>query len=146
MPDGRVMVTGDELQQIANDPDIRDGMDGSIELYEPPYLHQGGSRPALDRVPGGELAYDEEFRVDSSTASRVKRAVLLAPTTVTHAVNTSQRHLDLRFTGTPGSGGGSIGLRTPPGAADAPPGYYMLFLLDAKGVPSTAKWVKLGHR
>ncbi|MFD5547743.1 galactose oxidase-like domain-containing protein [Streptomyces goshikiensis] len=146
MPDGRVMVTGDELQQIANDPDIRDGMDGSIELYEPPYLHQGGSRPALDRVPGGELAYDEEFRVDSSTASRVKRAVLLAPTTVTHAVNTSQRHLDLRLTGTPGSGGGSIGLRTPPGAADAPPGYYMLFLLDAKGVPSTAKWVKLGHR
>ncbi|MFD4133394.1 galactose oxidase-like domain-containing protein [Streptomyces goshikiensis] len=149
MPDGRVMVTGDELQQIANDPDIRDRMDGSIEIYEPPYLHQGGPRPALDQVPGGELAYDAEFRVRSSTASRVRRAVLLAPTTVTHAVNTSQRHLELRFTKAPGAGsgsGGSIGLRTPPGAADAPPGYYMLFLLDAKGVPSTAKWVKLGRR
>ncbi|WP_412075062.1 galactose oxidase-like domain-containing protein [Streptomyces xanthophaeus] len=142
MPDGRMMVTGDELQQIANDPDIRDGMDGSIELYEPAYLHRG-SRPALDRAPAGELGYDTPFQVRSSTPEAVKRAVLLAPTTVTHSVNTSQRHLELRFTGTDGD---TIGLRTPPSAADAPPGYYMLFLLDAKGVPSKAKWVKLGAR
>uniref|UniRef100_A0AAU2JI94 DUF1929 domain-containing protein n=1 Tax=Streptomyces sp. NBC_00049 TaxID=2903617 RepID=A0AAU2JI94_9ACTN len=142
LPDGRMMVTGDELQQIANDPDIRDGMDGSIELYEPAYLHRG-KRPALDRVPAGELAYDAAFEVRSSTAADVRRAVLLAPTTVTHSVNTSQRHLELRLTGTRGD---AIGLRTPPGAADAPPGYYMLFLLDAKGVPSAAKWVKLGVR
>ncbi|KJK47650.1 glyoxal oxidase [Streptomyces sp. NRRL F-4428] len=140
LPDGRMMVTGDELQQIANDPDIRDGMDGSIELYEPAYLHRG-ARPALDRVPAGDLPYGAAFEVSSSTARDVKRAVLLAPTTVTHSVNTSQRHLDLRLTGVRGD---RIALRTPPGAADAPPGYYMLFLLDAKGVPSTAKWIKLG--
>ncbi|WP_326586391.1 galactose oxidase-like domain-containing protein [Streptomyces sp. NBC_01294] len=142
LPDGRMMVTGDELQQIANDPDIRDGMDGSIELYEPAYLNRG-PRPALNRVPAGDLGYDTAFQVTSSTPRDVARAVLLAPTTVTHSVNTSQRHLDLRLTGARGS---AIGLRTPPSAADAPPGYYMLFLLDAKGVPSTAKWVKLGTR
>ncbi|OKK17365.1 galactose oxidase [Streptomyces sp. CB00455] len=142
MPDGRMMVTGDELQQIANDPDIGDGMDGSIELYEPAYLHRG-PRPALDRAPAGDLGYDSAFQVVSSTPEDVARAVLLAPTTVTHSVNTSQRHLELRFTGVRGT---TIGLRTPPTAADAPPGYYMLFLLDAKGVPSTAKWVKLGAR
>ncbi|MFK0258165.1 galactose oxidase-like domain-containing protein [Streptomyces sp. NPDC090445] len=165
LPDGRVMVTGDELQQIANDPDIQDGMDGSIELYEPPYLHRGGGRPALDRVPAGELGYGKDFEVASSTAAAVTRAVLLAPTTVTHAVNTSQRHLELAVTARPAAGrtkaGGTkgakgkagnaraaatIGLRTPPSAADAPPGYYLLFLLDGKGVPSTGKWVKLGGR
>ncbi|MEU8434833.1 galactose oxidase-like domain-containing protein [Streptomyces sp. NPDC029216] len=143
MPDGRVMVTGDELQQIANDPDIRDAMDGSIEVYEPAYLHQGGTRPALDRVPGGELAHDAVFEVRSRTAAAVRRAVLLAPTTVTHAVNTSQRHLELAVTAVRGD---VLTLRTPPSAADAPPGYYMLFLLDGRGVPSTAEWVKLGHR
>ncbi|MFD5506426.1 galactose oxidase-like domain-containing protein [Streptomyces sp. NPDC127051] len=143
LPDGRIMVTGDELQQIANDPDIRDEMDGSIELYEPAYLHRGGSRPALDRAPGGELGYGAGFEVRSSTAAGVSRAVLLAPTTVTHAVNTSQRHLELPITGVHGT---AIGLRTPPSAADAPPGYYLLFLLDARGVPSTAKWIKLGGR
>ncbi|MFH8889283.1 galactose oxidase-like domain-containing protein [Streptomyces sp. NPDC017949] len=142
MPDGRIMVTGDELQQIANDPDIGDAMDGSVELYEPAYLHRG-PRPSLDRVPGGELAHDTAFEVRSASASAVRRAVLLAPTTVTHAVNTSQRHLELRVTGVRGE---TVGLRTPPSAADAPPGYYMLFLLDAQGVPSTAKWVKLGVR
>ncbi|MGW5399503.1 galactose oxidase-like domain-containing protein [Streptomyces sp. NPDC003952] len=142
LPDGRVMVTGDELQQIANDPDIKDGMDGSIEIYEPPYLHRG-ARPALDRVPAGEIAHDAEFSVESGTASRVRRAVLLAPSTVTHAVNTSQRHLELRMTGVRGR---TIGLRAPATAADAPPGYYMLFLLDAGGVPGTAKWIKLGRR
>ncbi|GHB52783.1 hypothetical protein GCM10010347_23390 [Streptomyces cirratus] len=142
MPDGRVMITGDELQQIANDPDIADGMDGSIELYEPPYLHRG-TRPALDRAPRGELAYDAEFPVRTSTPADVARAVLLAPTTVTHAVNTSQRHLDLRVTATRGD---TVTLRTPPTAADAPPGYYMLFLLNAEGVPSTAQWIKLGPR
>lgn len=142
MPDGRMMVTGDELQQIANDPDIRDGMDGSIELYEPAYLHRGPG-PALDRAPAGELGHDKDFEVVSSTPKEVTRAVLLAPTTVTHSVNTSQRHLELRLTGVRGT---TIGLRTPPTAADAPPGYYMLFLLNAKGVPSTAKWVKLGVR
>ncbi|MFD3699092.1 galactose oxidase-like domain-containing protein [Streptomyces sp. NPDC058646] len=142
MPDGRMMVTGDELQQIANDPDIRDAMDGSIELYEPAYLHRG-ARPALDRVPAGELGYDKAFQVRTSTPKDVRRAVLLAPTTITHSVNTSQRHLELRLTGIEG---GTVGLRTPPSPADAPPGYYMLFLLDAKGVPSTAKWVKLGAR
>ncbi|MEU9037846.1 galactose oxidase-like domain-containing protein [Streptomyces sp. NPDC048352] len=142
LPDGRVMVTGDELQQIANDPDIRDSMDGSIELYEPPYLHRG-ARPALDRAPRGELAHGAAFEVRSSTASAVRRAVLLAPTTVTHAVNTSQRHLELPITAVRGD---TLALRTPPTAADAPPGYYMLFLLDGRGVPSTAKWVKLGRR
>ncbi|WP_078628027.1 glyoxal oxidase [Streptomyces sp. NRRL F-2664] len=142
LPDGRMMVTGDELQQIANDPDITDAMDGSIELYEPAYLHRG-ARPVLDRVPAGGLAYDTPFQVSSPTAKDVRRAVLLAPSTVTHSVNTSQRHLDLRLTGVRGD---TIGLRTPPGAADAPPGYYMLFLLDADGVPSTAKWVRLGAR
>ncbi|MBT2544252.1 DUF1929 domain-containing protein [Streptomyces sp. ISL-44] len=142
MPDGRMMVTGDELQQIANDPDMRDGMDGSIELYEPAYLHRG-PRPALDRVPAGELGHDTAFEVSSSTPKDVARAVLLAPTTVTHSVNTSQRHLELRRTGVRGT---AVGLRTPATAADAPPGYYMLFLLNAKGVPSSAKWVKLGIR
>ncbi|MEV7723357.1 galactose oxidase early set domain-containing protein [Streptomyces sp. NPDC087917] len=142
LPDGRVMVTGDELQQIANDPDIGDSMDGSIEIYEPAYLHRG-PRPALDRVPRGELAYGAAFEVRSATAGAVRRAVLLAPTTVTHAVNTSQRHLDLPLTGVRGE---VVGLRTPPTAADAPPGYYMLFLIDGKGVPSVARWVKLGVR
>jgi hypothetical protein len=55
-------------------------------------------------------------------------------------VDTSQRYLDLAITA---RSGGRLTLKTPPSAKAAPPGYYMLFLLDDKGVPSVAKWVKL---
>lgn len=139
LPDGRIMLTGDELQQLANDPNISDDMNGSIELYEPAYLHQG-PRPVLSRVPNGPIAHRSRFEVTTSTPDRVKRAVLLAPTTATHAVNFSQRHLDLRITSRQG---GKLTLQAPPTANDAPPGYYMLFLLDEDGVPSTAQFVAL---
>ncbi|GGO84762.1 galactose oxidase early set domain-containing protein [Wenjunlia tyrosinilytica] len=140
MPDGRVMITGDELQQIANDPDIKDDMNGSIEIYEPAYLHNG-ARPDLGAVPMGPLAHDERFTVSTSSARDVKRAVLLAPTTATHSVNTSQRHIELRIKNV---GSGQLELQAPPSSAAAPPGYYMLFLLNEEGVPSVAKWLSFG--
>ncbi|WP_327314818.1 galactose oxidase early set domain-containing protein [Streptomyces sp. NBC_01235] len=139
LPDGRVMVTGDELQQLANDPDITDDMNGSIEIYEPAYLQQG-SRPHLGTVFNPSVGYNEKITVNSNTAADVTRAVLLAPTTATHSVNTSQRHLDLRIKSRSGS---FLELQAPPSANAAPPGYYMLFLLNEEGVPSTAGWVQL---
>ncbi|WP_371481740.1 galactose oxidase-like domain-containing protein [Kitasatospora sp. NBC_00315] len=140
LPDGRVMVTGDELQQLANDPDVKDDMNGSIEIYEPAYLAKG-DRPALDRAPTTAIGFDSRFLVNTSTPTRASRAVLLSPTTATHSVNTSQRHLELRITSRAGT---KLELQAPPSAAAAPPGWYMLFLLDDKGVPSVAQWVQLG--
>lgn len=139
LPDGRVMVTGDELQQLANNPDITSDMNGTVEIYEPSYLHRG-SRPRLDGAPTKPLAYDSAFKVTTSTPGQVSRAVLLAPITSTHSVDTSQRHLELRMTGRSGN---TLTLQAPPTAAAAPPGFYMLFLLDDAGVPSVARWVQL---
>ncbi|MEV6654259.1 galactose oxidase-like domain-containing protein [Streptomyces sp. NPDC051219] len=39
--------------------------------------------------------------------------------------------------------GNTLRLQAPPSAKDAPPGHYMLFLLDEDGVPSTARFVYL---
>ncbi|MFC9294096.1 galactose oxidase-like domain-containing protein [Streptomyces sp. NPDC057011] len=140
LPDGRVVVTGDELQQLANDPRIDDDMNGSIEIFEPAYLHQGTPRPRLDKVPAGPVFHGSRFSVTTSTPELVKRAVLVAPTTATHAVNTSQRQLELRITHRKGN---VLHLQAPPTAADAPPGYYMLFLLDEHGVPGVARFIAL---
>ncbi len=139
MPDGRILVTGDEAQQIANDPDIQDDMPGTIEIFEPWYMHVG-NRPQLNRAPAGALNYDSAFSVETSTPGRVDSAVLVAPTTATHSTNSNQRHLKLRINNTNGT---RLNLQTPATSADAPPGWYMLFLLDKQGVPSVAKWVKL---
>ena len=139
LPDGRIMVTGDELQQIANNPDIKSGQNGTIEIYEPAYLHQG-PRPVISEAPTGPVGYGADLRVSTTTPAQVSRAVLLAPITSTHSVDTSQRHLDLQIASRAGN---KLVLKTPPSAKAAPPGYYMLFLLNDKGVPSVAKWVQL---
>ncbi|MFD8754723.1 galactose oxidase-like domain-containing protein [Kitasatospora sp. NPDC059577] len=152
LPDGRVMVTGDELQQLANNTDVNGTvsgvpgtsgpvtMNGTIEIYEPSYLHQG-DRPALANAPTTPVGYDQTFTVTSTTPGLAAKAVLLAPTTSTHSVNTSQRHIELRLTSRAGN---RLQFQAPPDAKAAPPGWYMLFLLSDQGVPSVAQWVQLG--
>nr|WP_241266880.1 galactose oxidase early set domain-containing protein [Streptomyces scabichelini] len=108
-------------------------------MFEPWYLH-AGKRPQLNGVPDGPLHYGSGFSVRTSTPGRVDSAVLVAPTTATHSTNPNQRHLRLKINSRDGN---RLGLQTPATAADAPPGWYMLFLLDERGVPSIAKWVKL---
>jgi hypothetical protein len=138
LPDGRIMITGDELQQIANNDDIASGMNGTIEIYEPAYLHQPGARPELSGVPRSPQRYNSTFQV--RTDGDIRGAVLMAPITSTHSVNTSQRRLELPVVS---EAGGRVTLRTPQSAKEAPPGHYMLFLLDENGVPSKARWVQL---
>ena len=153
LPDGRVMVTGDELQQLANDDNINDDNNGTIEIYEPPYLNRG-PRPDLGTTYSGPTQYGNWFSAESTDMNRVTKAVLLSPTTSTHSVNTSQRYVELRILGRHTSyhwpdgttSKNMLQLQAPYSANTAPPGWYMLFLLDEDGTPSTAKWVQLVPR
>ncbi|MCH7847867.1 MAG: DUF1929 domain-containing protein [Planctomycetes bacterium] len=58
---------------------------------------------------------------------------------VTHAFDQNQRYVPLTFTVI----GNNIEPDAPVNANDAPPGYYMLFLVSNDGVPSVAKYVRL---
>ena len=139
LPDGRIMVTGDELQELANNPDINNrAVNGTIEIYEPAYLFKG-PRPELTSVPEHPVGYNQYFSVGTSSTG-ITKAVLVAPITSTHSVDTSQRYLEVPIVNTARN---QLLLKSPDSAQAAPPGYYMLFLLDAKGVPSIAKWVHL---
>src|SRR4026207_1645574 len=51
-----------------------------------------------------------------------------------------ERMVGLNFT----AGAGMLTVTAPPNGNIAPPGYYMLFLLNSSGVPSGAKVTKLG--
>ena len=68
------------------------------------------------------------------------RAVLVAPSSVTHAVDMNQRYVPLRVKD---RDAGTLSVRMPGDADIAPPGYYMLFVLDRSGTPSVARWVRL---
>ena len=127
LPDGRVMSAGDDY----NGGTLQD----SAEIYSPPYLFKG-ARPTITNAPAA-IAYNTTFNVD--TPDGVTRAALVAPGAVTHATNGNQRYLSLTLS--PRAGG--VTLTAPTNANAALPGYYMLFLLSADGVPSVAKWVNL---
>jgi len=58
---------------------------------------------------------------------------------VTHAFNQNQRFLTLPFT--PASG--AVNVQAPASRNLAPPGHYMLFILDTNGIPSVAAMVQL---
>ena len=107
-------------------------------LVRLPYLFQG-PRPELTTVPQAPVGYNQYFPV-GTTSTGITKAVLVAPITSTHSIDTSQRYLELTIANT---GKNQLLLKSPQDAQAAPPGYYMLFLLDAKGVPSIAKWVQL---
>ncbi|MBB0230002.1 galactose oxidase-like domain-containing protein, partial [Streptomyces calidiresistens] len=132
LPDGRVMATGDNPG------------DGSwnhkVSVYSPPYLFQG-DRPEIVSVDGNEWEYGETRAI---TVDRpITRAALIRPAAVTHSSDPNQRFVDLPMTVAPN--GTDIDLHVTGNPNLAPPGWYMLFTVDANGVPSEAEWVRVGE-
>jgi hypothetical protein len=79
--------------------------------------------------------------VSEAAGRPASRAVLVAPAAVTHGVDMNQRHIELSVLGrVPRKG---LNVRMPASPKIAPPGWYMLFVLDAAGTPSVARWVQL---
>ena len=66
--------------------------------------------------------------------------VLLRPGAVTHGYNMSQRGIECVVGGV---GVGTLDIDAPPQPNLAPPGWYLLFVLNATRVPSVGHWVRL---
>ncbi len=128
LPDGRVLSAGSDIGTQSE----------TIELYSPAYLFRG-SRPVISSVPAS-LTYGQTFTLDTPQAGDVSRVALVRPGATTHAANFDQRYVDMEFS----AGPGSLAVTAPGNAAQAPPGYYMLFILNQSGVPSVATFVHLG--
>jgi hypothetical protein len=115
-----------------------------IELYKPAYLFDStgarATRPVILSVSDHHVQYGQAFDVDADT-NDVDAMVFVRPGTVTHAFNTDQRLVGLEFTTRTGTG--KFTATAPPDSGLAPPGYYMLFLLNSQGVPSVAEFVQV---
>jgi hypothetical protein len=70
----------------------------------------------------------------------VERAVLVTPAAVTHHTDYNQRYVQLV---TEAVSFDHVDVRAPAQRNLVPPGYYMLFLVSAAGVPSQASWVQV---
>ena len=148
LPDARVMVMG-------SNPGSRGDYEPAIEIYTPAYLFDPSdqlittARPSISSVApaSGVLGYAAPFSVTYTSASAISAAVLVRPGSSTHTLDMDQRVIVLCSPTAPGNActgtAGTLNLQTPPNGNIAPPGYYMLFLLDSAGVPSVARFVRL---
>ena len=84
--------------------------------------------------------YNTSFSVSTPDGSIIASAALIATGSVTHAFNQTQRFVPLAFS----QKAGGLNLAAPVNGSTAPPGYYMLFLVNAAGVPSEAAIVNVG--
>ena len=82
----------------------------------------------------------EEFEIETPEAGDIDSVVLIRPSATTHCVDPEQRLVSLEFRHT---GADRLSAMLPTNPNVLPPGYYMLFIL-VRGVPSVAKWVKVG--
>ena len=114
-----------------------------LEIYQPAYLFNSSgalaTRPTMTSVPAA-ISWSTSFTVSTPDAANISSVVLMRPGAPTHAFDMEQRMVGMSFT----KGSGTLTVTAPPNGNIAPPGYYMLFLLNSSGVPSVAKFTKLG--
>jgi hypothetical protein len=115
-----------------------DSFEMRIEVFTPEYLQKSTPRPTITAAPT-EITYGTSYSLDTTQSAALTSAVLVRPMAVTHSFDPSQRLIDLPLTTT--STGISVDVTDNPNIA--PPGWYMLFVVDGHGVPSVAKWVHL---
>ncbi|MYU25688.1 galactose oxidase-like domain-containing protein [Streptomyces sp. SID8352] len=128
LPDGRVMSTGDNPGNGS--------WNHNVSVYSPPYLFRG-ERPVITSLIDTEWTYGDTQRI---TVDRpIAKAELIRPAAVTHSSDPNQRFVDLPLS----VDGTTVDLNVTGNPNLAPPGWYMLFAVDANGVPSVAKWVHL---
>lgn len=134
LPDGRVLLAGGG----APGPQTNT----NAEIFTPPNLLQtnGESAPriSINSAPTS-AGFGQTISVGYSGQS-VARVTLVRNGAVTHSIDMDQRFIEAEFTGS--NGQLSVVM---PDVSTAPPGYYMLFLLDNSGTPSVASIIKLAE-
>jgi hypothetical protein len=168
MPDGRVWHAGTSIQKpgekgtAAAEGKGLENQEERVELYEPWYY--GRTRPVLRTMtgprdplyPGAPVMHlhDSGVTVVVDHFRAVTRFALIRTGAVTHAFNFDQRYvelnadlerLDLRLFPVPGLRF-TFRLASPPSSNVAPPGNYLLFALDDRGVPSVGRFIRIDRR
>ncbi|HLG37678.1 MAG TPA: galactose oxidase early set domain-containing protein, partial [Nitrososphaera sp.] len=83
--------------------------------------------------------YGNSFESRTHDASQIRAVALMRPSATTHCVDTEQRYVGLDFDVKKGK----IVAVAPGNPNIAPPGYYMLFIIDEEGIPSRANFLHL---
>jgi hypothetical protein len=137
LPDARVLSVGSGQPAATGLTDDYTG-----ELFSPPYLFKLDGTPAVRPTVSGnptQVGYGATFPVTVTGTAPIAKVTWIRLSTVTHATNMNQRMNYLPFT----ANGSTVTVTVPANPNLSPPGHYMLFVVDANGVPSIARIIRI---
>jgi hypothetical protein len=146
LPDGSVISAGgdEELDGTLN-------TEQSLEVFYPPYCFPEADRPEIDagdiaptatKDYGGALEFDVTLK---NSTSHVAWVALLRNGSVTHGVDMGQRFVELALSAdtTQNNRLAHVQVLMPLDAYYAPPGNYMLVVVDTNDKASEAVWIQV---
>lgn len=135
LPDGRIISAGGDRWSSDRT---------KVSIFSPPYLFTASGdpapRPLISSAPS-QISHGMTAMVHTPQVAGIASACLIRPGAVTHAFDENQRYVPLTFV--PNVAAGRLQVSIPADSNLAPPGDYLLFIVDGNGVPSIAKWVSL---
>ena len=131
LDDGRVLITGSDPEDDRHEQEYR------VEVFIPPYLMGNPTQPTIT-VANKDWGYNKTYTLTSSQP--VSKVTLLGAGSSTHGNSMGQRTIFPQFS----CNGNTCSVTAPPNAYISPPGWFQLFALNSKGVPSSAVWVRIG--
>jgi hypothetical protein len=139
LPDATILVGGGGASKATvKGPAINT----NAEIYYPPYLftaaNQVAPRPTISQAPD-IITVGTQFAVTAPDPLAIARVTLIKTSSVTHSFNMEQRFLELSFV----RSDNQLLVTAPANLNVAPPGKYMLFVLNGGGVPSISRIVSV---
>jgi hypothetical protein len=147
LPDGRVLVAGSTGHHwIKATISPVDHFEHNVEIINPPYLQRDSSttpRPTIETFPPS-IKYRSSFEVTiaENDVDDIKMVSLIRLSSTTHNNNMDQRCILLSIMDRTVK---TLKLSTPKDGSWAPPGHYMLFVVNRDRVPSIGKIIQVGY-
>lgn len=149
LPDGRVMIAGGRPAGVGSSPNEH----ASVQFLSPPYMDR--DRPTITSYPPTITANGLPFQI--SVDMDYGEVVLVGLGSMTHSVDMNQRHIQLKrvefeiiepVEPLDGPNDAQTVIKIVPGVQpptrrQAPPGYYMMFVLTADGMRTPSEGVMI---
>ncbi|CAG8976444.1 hypothetical protein HYALB_00008033 [Hymenoscyphus albidus] len=141
LPDGRVLVSGSNPEDGVHPEEYR------VEVFNPPYILNNLPKPSYTiTTTNKDWSYGSTRQITANIPSgnlAGVRVSMMAAVSSTHGNSMGQRTLSLQVGCAGAANAATCTITTPPTAHVAPPGWYMIFVLDGP-TPSEAEWVRIG--
>lgn len=131
MTDGRVWIAGSSKGANPGNPNDSNIAEKRIEIYSPSYV--GQPRPTITSAPQ-YINYAQTFDIETPNVGTIERVALIRCGSATHAFDADQRYVGLTFEPVAGMAN-RLRLTAPPNGNVAPPGQYMLWIVDNNDRP-----------